>query len=206
MIVRDLGVLFVHIPKTAGQSVSQMLLFALGLRWRDRAPFLIAPNEDPRRGPEYLTHLYAREYTELGHVSAEDFDSLFKFTVVRDPYDRLVSEFNYRTHDARSVRDMVHASGTCERSDRRRHVAPQIDYVTAADGERVLVDDIVFYERLEADMARIGERVFGQARTLPLKNYTKTLRLTVDELDRADLDFITETYARDFRVFGYPTR
>lgn len=67
-----------------------------GLPWAKRSELLLRRNEDCLIRPYRLAHLYAREYTELGHVSPEQYDACFTFAVVRAPYTRLLSEYNAR--------------------------------------------------------------------------------------------------------------
>lgn len=75
---------FVHIPKTGGQSVSKML----GI---------------PRNSPqnyywEGLTHLPLKTIKE--QVDIEDF---YVFTFVRNPYDKILSEYNWRMRNRHAI-------------------------------------------------------------------------------------------------------
>ena len=85
------GVIFVHIPKTGGQSVERVFLEAHGLTWATRAPLLLRRNDHGAPGPEFLSHLYAEEYAARDHASPAAFERAERFTVVRDPFDRLLS-------------------------------------------------------------------------------------------------------------------
>ena len=95
MISHQHKAIFVHIPKCAGQSIEHMFLEDLGLSWEERAPLLLRTNKDSDLGPPRLAHLLARDYVRLGHIAQEIFDNYFKFAVIRDPYDRAVSTYNY---------------------------------------------------------------------------------------------------------------
>lgn len=83
--------IFIHVPKTAGQSIEQLFLKENNLTWEGRSPLLLKPNNDPAIGPERLAHLYANEYVKFNHISQADFDEFYKFSFVRNPFDRLVS-------------------------------------------------------------------------------------------------------------------
>lgn len=114
MISHKFRTVFVHIPKTAGQSIETAFLNAHGLTWETRAPLLLRRNDDPAAGPPRLAHLFAREYVALGHVTPRDFDAYHKFSVVRHPYDRAVSAYNYIADLPAAVRRM-HESSAAER-------------------------------------------------------------------------------------------
>lgn len=71
---------FVHIPKTAGSSISKLI------------------------GIDNPTHLTAMQYRErLGWIK---FNLYFRFTVVRNPWDRFLSLYNY----ARMPKSKYHSS------------------------------------------------------------------------------------------------
>ena len=89
-------VIFVHIPKCAGQSVERMFLKDLGLCWDNRASLLLRPKLVSELGPERLAHLFAIEYEKFGFIESSKFQQYFKFAFVRDPIDRILSELNYR--------------------------------------------------------------------------------------------------------------
>lgn len=86
---------FVHIPKCGGQSIETAFLHDIGLDWRRRAPLLLRFNDNPDLGPPRLAHLLARDYVTMGYLPKDMFDSYFKFAVVRNPYRRIVSTYQY---------------------------------------------------------------------------------------------------------------
>lgn len=69
VIYREFNCLFVHVPKTAGQSVEQFFMNRLGLDWeKDREVVLLNNNPDPARGTQKLAHMTASEYIQLGYL------------------------------------------------------------------------------------------------------------------------------------------
>jgi len=79
MITHDHKLIFIHIPKCAGRSISDAF---------------------NQRFDHFTARHYATEYPDCFHVYT-------KFTVVRNPYDRLVSLFHYikehRRHSTESI-------------------------------------------------------------------------------------------------------
>jgi hypothetical protein len=200
MLSRQHKTIFVHIPKTAGQSVEQLFLDKLGLGWLEREPLLLTANTDPARGPARLDHLYAREYVECGHISDDEFRSLFRFTIVRDPYARVLSQYGHHYRDLEP--DQFFDSLPFLINRNRRNVMPQVNFVFGAAGG-LLVDEIIRFEDLPGAFAPIAQRIFGEAIELPHRNRARADRKVAldDRLRRR----IYKCYEADFDAFRYPS-
>lgn len=160
MLIHDLKVIFVHVPKTAGQSIEHAFLERLGESWKTRHKYLMRPNENPAVGPPRMAHLTAPEYRDLGHVTPEQFDAYFKFGFVRNPWSRLASEYRFRRSSIR----VPFRSWLLEQfpepgfDDLWRHVMPASDYLYEGDG-RAAVDFVGRFETLAADYRTVAERL-----------------------------------------------
>jgi hypothetical protein len=160
--------IFVHIPKVAGTSIEAVLLDHADYGPEERlARFILGRNADFSRGPERLSHLTAREYTELGHIRSDVFEACYKFAFVRNPFARLVSEYEYVGYSwkmsfARFV-EWSFANVTARHSDMARHIFPQTEYVTDGNGDYI-VDFIGRLENIDADFRHVAT-VLGLAET-----------------------------------------
>ena len=225
MISHNFRAIFVHVPKTGGQSIDQVFLRLHGLTWKTRGALLLRHNPDPALGPERLAHLKASEYASLGYVDAAVFESYFKFAFVRNPWDRLVSEYHFRRlHAEKSFATFVDESFAAldDYSDRSRHIIPQTEFVTDESG-RINVDFIGRFETLAADFARIADRLglgsvdlghfnrSGRRGFLPGKLTARFTRRSQpprstrfeDYYDSRLRERVGEFYAEDIARFGY---
>jgi hypothetical protein len=203
VLSRKFKTIFVHIPKTGGQSVEMVFIREHALTWKTRAPLLLRFNADPRKGPKRLAHLLARQYTELDHVSAETFAEFFKFAVVRNPYDRFVSYINYR-EPQNSDRPEAVFEHMARDAFTRHFLAPQIDYIADSTG-KIIVDTIVRFERLQEELNPVFQRVLGKTVTLEHVNKSPEKRITRDSLSQALRQKIYKYYEADFDRFSYPS-
>jgi hypothetical protein len=225
MICREFNCLFVHIPKTAGQSIEQFFMDRLQLDWdRDRAALHLQRNDNPALGTEKLAHLSAAEYVECGHLPASEFSDLFKFSFVRNPWDRILSEYRYRNYfQHRSFSDFVlnklPAPGW---DDKYRHVMPQYDMLYSNEG-KLLVDFVGRFESLHQDFDQVCEHLGIENSKLPHRNRSdkksRDLKRKIrnwlflngeNRLESLDDFYDDETraavaqyYRKDIEVFGY---
>lgn len=225
MICREYNCLYVHVPKTGGQSVEQFFIDLLGLDWeKDRGDLLIRRNEDRACGTQKLAHLSASEYVECGHVSQEEFSAFFKFSFVRNPWTRILSEYRYRNYFHHlSFRDFVlNKLPNPGWDDNYRHVMPQYDMLHDGDGN-LLVDFVGRFETLQQDFDRICEQLKIPDSRLPHRNKSdkksrdikRTLRNLLylngenrkrclqDFYDDETRDAVGEYYRKDIETFGY---
>jgi hypothetical protein len=166
--------LFVHVPKTAGMSIEHVFVRLVGLSWETRAPLLLRANDDPVLGPPRLAHLKAGEYLTCGYLSPQQFESYFKFSFVRNPWDRIVSEYKYRGYPVKIdfktyLLNYLPAPGW---TDTYCHIVPQYDFLHDREG-KCLVDFVGRYENLQTDFDSVCARL-GIVRT-PLPRVNRSL-------------------------------
>lgn len=218
MISREFKCLFVHIPKVAGQSVEAVFLDKLGLNWTQREALLLKPNSLPVKGPPRLAHLTATEYTQLGYVSSGEFNEFFKFSFIRNPWDRIWSEYKYRQYPFSFDEFLLKRFPTAKDDNYRthedlyRHVIPQSEFLFDNSGN-CLVDFIGRFETIQNDFSHLTNKVFGYSLKLPHKNKSssrvmnflkKEKRQSYQEAysDKGEA-FVRSYYAQDIELFGY---
>lgn len=200
--------IFIHIPKTAGSSITQVLsphsrqptdywmnrlLARCGVRTN-----LLAP---PR-------HRWFRRHTTARRLRpwlpAAVYDSYFKFAFVRNPWDWLVSYYHFVLERPRHRRHgQIRQLGSFAeflRYECSRRTFLQSRFVTDARG-RLIVDYVGRFEHLEADFQRICDRA-GLDATLVRRNQSRHQDYR-DYYDRRTIDLVAQGYRRDIELFGY---
>jgi len=227
MICKPFNCIFVHIPKAAGRSIEQYFINRLNLD-RDnlshRQQLLLTDNTDPSMGTEKLSHLSAAEYIQCGYVSRQEFDNFYKFSFVRNPWSRLVSEYRYRNFlSHKSFKDFVmNKLPPPGWDDKYRHVMSQTKMLYDDSGH-LLVDFVGRFEHLERDFNKVCEH-FGfddshlphinssdkksrefrrKTRNFLYRNQESDLRKYVDFYDDETRALVARLYRSDIDNFGY---
>jgi len=142
--------IFIHINKTGGSSVEK----ALNIRY------------------EHKTAL-----EKIGEIGRKNWDSKFTFTIIRNPWDKVVSHYHYRLKTNQTdLRDnpigvnewVKRAYGNQDASyyDRPKMFMPQINWVTDKNGT-ILVNEIIHFENLECEFNKVLEKLGKKGITLP---------------------------------------
>jgi hypothetical protein len=201
---------FIHIPKTAGTSLREVLnRHAAGpglANFLSRRITRMSPALGRRmfyRWRTFEPHLRYSEVQDL--LPAAELAACFKFCFVRNPYERLVSFFRHiETHSNHPYHRRIACwGGFPDLVDHLAEVAEpsQRAFVLDRDG-RPAMDFVGRFERIGEDFAVIADRLGIEAR-LPHRNANPGVRWR---------DFYTEDirrevrrfYAEDFEAFGYP--
>jgi len=161
---------FVHVPKTAGQSIEHVFLDLLGLSWRQRAPLLLRYNARPELGPPRLAHLRAADYVRCGHLSESQFAGYFKFSFVRNPWDRAVSFYKYigRPAECSFKRFALERLPNALWRSMYWFVRPQAEFLYDEGG--LVVDFVGRFENLQSDFREVCSRLGLPESRLPVVN------------------------------------
>ena len=224
MISHKFRCIFVHVPKTAGQSIEHFFLNLQQLTLREKHQLLLRKNTDPKLGPSRLAHMRATEYHECGYISKERFNDYFSFAFVRNPWERLVSEYLHKKIDKKqSLKEFV-LNGLPEANDfcdKYRHIIPQSDYLFDNHGNQ-MVNFIGRFENLQEDFNYVCQRLDIKNSQLPHKNSSYSPRRFLlrkirhlfsnnnrikkhysEYFDEELFDVVSKMYERDINKFDY---
>lgn len=217
--------LWLHVKKCGGQSMRR----ALGDDYvqvdrREPARFEDLPREAWNDNlNNYRVDLGAYDYRRLAFArehlyGPEDFDARFRFTVVRNPFERAVSCWRFlsrrrglaRLVPGPSLEAFLESLPELWETRSNRHVAthtaPVWPDVTDAEG-RPLVEFIAHLERIHDDFAEIVERAGLTPRAFPHENRgprSDSRKSGRDPaLSRHARGLVEELYADDLEHLGY---
>jgi hypothetical protein len=195
--------IFVHIPKTGGSSIEDVI-------WpgeRTEADLWMGFTSRYRNRYQTggLQHLLARQIRE--EVGAEVFDSYFKFTFVRNPWDKAVSQFA-SMGDRADLRELIgmapgaSLSEYLQLTERHGHVQWERQVEFLHDENRApLVDFVGRFENLKHDAQVVFERLGIRCR-LPHRNRSRR-RHYRKYFDDPSREWIHSHYREDVELFGY---
>ncbi len=131
--------------------------------------------------------------------SQATWDSLYKFSIVRNPYDRFQSGYYHSKLQAVDINEWLIEKGVeGARTINEQVFKPQVDYLCGGDGNP-LVDFWGQFEHLVACWRKISKEI-GVSAELPHEHETNEVRV---ELNEKSKQIIAEYYADDFETFSY---
>ena len=168
--------IFFHIPRCGGTSIEKYF----GLYNRQSLYGVL------NTGSTVITlqHLTPMDLLNSGLVNHDTFQAYFKFTVIRDPFDRLASDYfwqqRYDTHNEFSGSSFDQYLKTAERvmeeglyfeKQHYDHFRPMTMYC-AKEGN-LLVDDILLLENIDMELKRI-KNVIGEVELMRVNRSRET--------------------------------
>lgn len=193
------NVLFIHVPKTGGTSVEQAMAAVAPMSlhgFGDKSLRIRTAQGQSRAVP--MQHMHARLLEAIFTPQFID----YAFVVVRDPVERLISEFKHsralgRAETRWGFSRWLRLSLAIRRAIpefRNNHFRDQSDFPCL--GARVFR----FEDGLARAMAYVGDDLGVLIPPLPHERRSPPEKVTVTARDRA---LIERAYAKDYENFGY---
>ena len=205
MYNHELKSIFTHIPKTAGWSVHTCLQKRCGFHHGGHQ------SNFRNRNPHISTLHYPCKM-----LKDEYLDNYFKFCFVRNPWDLMVSSYNWWIRDPKgqprkrkiqniimqmSFGDFIKSEYSNQVNEVKHLGVGQHHWFTDDDGN-ILVDFIGRFENLQEDFNVVCDKIGIPKQELPHKNKTKHKHYT-EYYDDGTREIVAEKYAKDIEYFGY---
>jgi hypothetical protein len=229
--------IFVHVPKTAGSTIEDVGAGQAKLSWGSclfnhrpqrklcKKPIMLYPNEFDWPMKVGYWHIPPHFFPLMGTNPYQDADL---FAIVRDPVDRLLSEFYYvcrrkvkpkycnrtRVHEPEYLnqwlRDELKStkpSGQMTPSDllyQNGHYTPQFDFVVSP-GEVRMVDYVLHMKQLNAEFQPLMNAYGIDAKMPPRRNNAApndAQDLGSEHLDATTNAIVEEKYRHDFALMN----
>ena len=207
-ILYNLNAIFIHIPKTAGTSIETILFENINSN-------------------DYLKYWYGNVNNyELDHSTIKYLvenckhynKNFFKFCVVRNPYERLVSEYKYcKNYYSRFIKNInsfkefifelnSKFNQVLENEENNHHLIshylPQYKF-THIDSKNSL-DFIMKFENLEEDWIKLCENLKINKKLIKVDKYSSKKKYNyLDYYDDKLKEIVYQLYEKDFLLFGY---
>jgi hypothetical protein len=178
------GFIFIHINKNGGSSVEKAL----------NIPF------------EHKTAL-----EKIKEIGQKDWNRRLTFTVIRNPWDKVVSHYHYRvkTNQTNLRDDPIEFNEWVKRAygnqdafyyDNPKMFMPQTNWITDEKGN-ILVDEIIHFENLENEFNKVLEKL-GKNVTLP--HVKKSDRgIYRDYYEEETIAIVKNWFEQDIERFDY---
>ena len=199
--ISNKNVLFIHIPKTGGTTIEAFLSSHGPMSLHGRGEKILRPYRSSRLS---------------GHIPVQHFDASllevmfdrsffdYAFLVVREPVERLKSEYRFARELGRVEARLPFGAWTALELGRAKlsphwrsnHYLPQSEFLCL--GAEVLR----FESGMPSILAAVSERLaLPPSGSIPHKRRSDELDIMVSDATRAR---IRSFYASDYRAFGYP--
>ena len=130
----------------------------------------------------------------------ENYDEHFKFSFVRNPYDRVVSWVHYLLRERKINFNKYSFNDLIIKCPKWIFTKQQFDMLF--EGDSCLIDFIGRFENLQEDFNIICDKIGIPQQKLPHKNKSKHKHYT-EYYDDETRQLVAEKYAKDIEYFGY---
>jgi hypothetical protein len=200
---KHLNLLFIHIPKTAGTAIENEISskYEQSLYTGFTNDLLEYPHNNKSLQHQFYTTIY-----EFRSKLDVDFNNIKIFTVVRNPYDRIISDLfwwgliNKETSDD-EVYNVI-KNNYLNRDDLDNHNEPQYKFIT--DKDLNLISNIKIFKcellnEINDELNKFLEFDINIINNDANKNYSKYSKY----LNKESISLINEKYKTDFELFNY---
>jgi chondroitin 4-sulfotransferase 11 len=194
--------IFIHIPKNSGSSMTE----SLQKTYEDTKLLMFCEREGINIGIDKM-HLYYEVIDQF--IPKNILDKYVKFCIVRNPYDKLYSAWNFikERHGYNEVNDFVKYKldenfiygKEIIPGDARVHYRPQFTFVYDENNNK-FSDFIIRYENLNEDISKLNKKY---NLNISLYDNGNTQKNYINFFNVESIKKINNLYKKDFILFNY---
>lgn len=216
MIIPEKKRIFVHIPKTGGSSMAMALAEDSKIKVGGKTVSSIQ-NKGKYKVNDWQKHMGAPDMLKYDVVSEEIFNEYYKFAIVRNPWDKILSEYYWankvnalKNQDFKSfLKSFLKQKESIDNDDRHptkimpnypslMHRKTQKSFVSI-DNELIL-NEVFRFEEFNKIFEYIG---LPNKKVNQSKNSKSVDRVNPFDEDSEAYDMVTEAYQDDIDFFGF---
>lgn len=197
---KKINLLFIHIPKTGGTVLEQAIKKKYDQTLFSGKTNNLLPKPYNKISLQHQFYSTIYEYRNKLNVN---FDNIKVFSVVRNPYDRVISDLFWNKliktdFTKQQVYDVI-KNNYLYRNDLDNHNQPQYKYITNENGELIKNIKLFKTENLNKSNDKINE-IIGFSIDIKQNNINKDYNRY---LNKESISLINEFYKKDFELFNY---
>lgn len=188
MISKSHKFIFIHVPKCGGMTVMKHF-----------KSFWTPTNE----------HMFMSEIDEM----IGDLDSYYKFTVVRNPWERMASLWSYYTQPKfKKYRDMFKSEYGIDSFEKFIHMLPTLKSkytpkTTFASASEYLgdydYDKVILLDNLTEELLNLSKVLVGSKNAIKIQNKSKKTNEYMSEYTSKMIDIVSQVYSDDIEQFKF---
>lgn len=184
--------IFIHIPKCAGTSIEKMLLCHehVSCDWDHKFPLKTLSNKDKH---EYKLDIDDQQHVPLDSFPIKTQQDYFCFTVVRNPWSKIISSWLYHKKVKKDTYDLKQFIISNQAFPYHQDI--QSSFINNN------IDVVCRFETIARDFKQIQEKLNINTQ-LPHSNKLNHKHYT-EYYDDETREIVTEKYAKDIEYFGY---
>ena len=206
MISNKYKCIYIHIPKCAGTSIDYALLSRYYSKF-------------DKTNKIWEQHASAQQI-KSHYASKNQWNNYFKFAIIRNPFDRIVSSYNFLCRRMKpcnfrdrmlfkdfvfrrgEFKDMLYPSLIIKRENEYHQIGPSFSYLFD-ENNNLLVDHIGKFENLKEEWGFICEQLKVKLKLNHHNKYSRDNKHYRDYYDDETKEFVAKTYEKDLEMFEY---
>lgn len=201
------NLLFVHIPKTGGQTILRHFLEKHNIKWENRN--ILFADKMQIFGKKIITeHLSYEEYINYNVISKDEIVKLDIISIVRNPYDRFLSYFYMKKNKPKfidlNIETLIKKSkqylttNNPEKQIEKQYIMIKPQYLFLRNCKDVKVFKYEKYNEIEEYLKKFN------IKNIKKRNVgSKKAKLNYNNDFEKCIDFVNEFFKKDFELFNY---